>query len=430
MEACRHAGENRDSVTLAGAAVFALATVWALSAPKAYANPGVTLGVPAYGGSGCPGGSASATISPDGRSLSLLFDQYQARAGGQSGQAIDRKTCNIAIPVHVPQGYSVSILSIDYRGFNSLPAGARSQFDVEYFFAGNRGPGWTRSFTGPQSESFVLNNQVVAEATVWSACGADVNLRTNTSLLVNSNSYNQEALASVDSADVAASVIYQLQWKRCGDGGGFPPGGGYPPGGGGGGGGGYPLPPQDPMPIDYRGDCSIDRTYDMSGRDLYRVRNIYGDQIASAYTYGDALREAQRADIDGRCLRGRAGGGGALCRVQTIVDAYGRTVYRVVDQVGQPIADYTNYADAQNAALMFERNGQCSYGQVPGRPVPGRPVPGQPPGRGYHSCQIREAVAANGRRLFRVVTRTGAIVDQAPTYIEADRRAQQNRQCR
>jgi len=27
------------------------------------------------------------------------------------------KSCNVAIPVHVPQGFSVSVLQVDYRGF-------------------------------------------------------------------------------------------------------------------------------------------------------------------------------------------------------------------------------------------------------------------------------------------------------------------------
>ena len=81
----------------------------------------VRLGSPAYGGSGCPRGSAAVALSPDAKSLSILFDNFIVEAGGDSGRRTARKTCNVAIPVHVPQGYSVSILKIDYRGFNSIP---------------------------------------------------------------------------------------------------------------------------------------------------------------------------------------------------------------------------------------------------------------------------------------------------------------------
>ena len=110
----------------------------------------ISLGEPGYGGTGCPGGSVSTTLSPDAKSLSLLFDAYSAQAGGDTGKAFDRKSCNIAIPVHVPQGLSISVLAIDYRGYNNVPAGAKSEFNVEYFFAGAKGPSFKKTFYGPQ----------------------------------------------------------------------------------------------------------------------------------------------------------------------------------------------------------------------------------------------------------------------------------------
>ena len=174
----------------------------------------ISLGEPGYGGTGCPAGSVSVTLSPDAKSLSLLFDEYQVVVGGESGKSFDRKSCNIAIPVHVPQGLSVSILKIDFRGFNYLPRSASSQFNVEYFFAGSKGPSFQRKFRGPIDEDYLINNEITAAAVVWSGCGADVNLRTNSSLRL-SSLYNQEAMASIDSEDINAAIIYQLQWKKC-----------------------------------------------------------------------------------------------------------------------------------------------------------------------------------------------------------------------
>ena len=174
----------------------------------------ISLGEPGYGGTGCPAGTVSVTLSPDAKSLSLLFDQYQVAVGGESGKSFDRKSCNIAIPVHVPQGLSVSVLKIDFRGFNHLPRSASSQFNVEYFFAGTKGPAFQRKFRGPIDADYLINNEIIAEAIVWSGCGADVNLRTNSSMRL-SSLYNQEAMASIDSEDVNAAIIYQLQWKKC-----------------------------------------------------------------------------------------------------------------------------------------------------------------------------------------------------------------------
>jgi hypothetical protein len=174
----------------------------------------ISLGQPGYGGTGCPGGSVSATLSPDAKSLSLLFDSYSAEAGGDTGKSFDRKSCNIAIPVHVPQGLSISILAIDYRGYNNVPTGGSTDFNVEYFFAGVQGPVFKKTFKGPLDEDYTIHNQLTATALVWSACGADVNLRTNSSIRV-STKQNKQALATVDSEDVSAAIVYQLQWKQC-----------------------------------------------------------------------------------------------------------------------------------------------------------------------------------------------------------------------
>jgi hypothetical protein len=184
-----------------------------VSAP-AFATGDISLGEPGYGGTGCPDGTVSVTLSPDQKSLSLLFDQYQMSVGGETGKSFDRKSCNIAIPVHVPQGLSVSILKIDFRGFNHLPYSATSQFNVEYFFAGTRGPAFQRKFSGPLDEDYLINNELTAKAVVWSSCGADVNLRTNSSMRVKTVS-NKEAMASIDSEDVNAAIVYQLQWRSC-----------------------------------------------------------------------------------------------------------------------------------------------------------------------------------------------------------------------
>lgn len=174
----------------------------------------ISLGEPGYGGTGCPDGSVSVTLSPDQKSLSLLFDQYQLSVGGETGKSFDRKSCNIAIPVHVPQGLSVSILKIDFRGFNHLPSAATSEFNVEYFFAGAKGPAFKKKFAGPLDDDYLINNELTAQAMVWSGCGEDVNLRTNSSMKVKTSS-NREAMSSIDSEDVNAAIVYQLQWRDC-----------------------------------------------------------------------------------------------------------------------------------------------------------------------------------------------------------------------
>lgn len=193
-----------------------LVVIGALLLSVAAQAQGLRLGEPGYGGTGCPAGSASVTLSPDEKALSLLFDSYVAEAGNTTGRTVDRKSCNITIPVSVPQGFSVAVFRVDYRGYNFLPGnGARSRFDVEYFWAGSRGPRMSRTFMGPMNDNYTLTDNLVAQTLVWTPCGASVNLRINSSMMAQSNSRMDQTIATVDSADVSSGLVYHLQWRRC-----------------------------------------------------------------------------------------------------------------------------------------------------------------------------------------------------------------------
>lgn len=185
-------------------------SIVAISLP-AHAQSGLSLGKPSYGGTGCPAGTASVVLSRDKKSLSLRFDRYEVEAGG--ARTFDRKSCNLAIPLRVPSGLSVAVVAAEYRGFNRLPAGAEAQFRAEYFFAGGRGPVKSRAFNGPLQGRFSFGDQVTARSAVWSACGADVILRTNTSLRVSTT--GRRASSSVRSQEIKTAIVYRLQWRKC-----------------------------------------------------------------------------------------------------------------------------------------------------------------------------------------------------------------------
>jgi hypothetical protein len=175
---------------------------------------GISLGIPGYGGNGCPANTASVTLSEDAQSLSLIFDQFIVEAGGMN-KLTERKTCSIAIPVHVPQGFSVSVIDVDYRGYVSLPGQASARLTAEYFLAGSVGPRFDKTFIGKTDTDYTFKNSIGIQAQVWSPCGADTILRVNAAMLVKTNRYNDEAMATVDSADFKTGILYQLQWKRC-----------------------------------------------------------------------------------------------------------------------------------------------------------------------------------------------------------------------
>jgi hypothetical protein len=184
-------------------AVSALSLLATLNMAHAAFSPNdIQLGQPAYGGNGCPAGSASAVLSPDNKSLSILFDSFIVEAGGANA-TVSRKSCNVAIPVHVPQGYSLSIISVDYRGYVSLPAQAQARMTAEYFLAGSVGPRFDKQFLGKTDTDYTFTNDIGVQAQV------------NAAMLVQTNRYRDAALATVDSADFKAGLLYKLQWKTC-----------------------------------------------------------------------------------------------------------------------------------------------------------------------------------------------------------------------
>lgn len=190
----------------------------ALASAKAYAdNDELTLGKPEHGGSGCPQGSVAAALSPDSKALSILFDKYQANAGSgsENGAQVAYKNCTIAIPVHIPQGYSISVYAIDYRGYTYIPRGGSVRFTASYYFNDVRGPSQTKTFLGPLDKDYLLSSELGVESLVWSKCGADANLRINTGLVSKSNRAGDDVLASLDSVDVTAALEFQIKWKRC-----------------------------------------------------------------------------------------------------------------------------------------------------------------------------------------------------------------------
>ena len=174
------------------------------------------LGRATFGGNGCANGSARATVSPDGQAISILFDRFTGFAGGTSGLDTERVNCDIAIPVQVPQGYSVAVFTIDYRGYALVPQGGRLRFSADYFFAGRSSRRYSKDYLGPINDNYIFSNELRADLDVWSACGASVILRTQANMVLETNNRRDEIQASVDSIDIQSGITYNFQYRRCG----------------------------------------------------------------------------------------------------------------------------------------------------------------------------------------------------------------------
>jgi hypothetical protein len=186
------------------------ATLMTAVSPAFAENPTVTIGgTIAVAGSGCPEGSASATVSPDGQELSILFDKFAADA---TKPAESRKSCNLAIPIKVPQGFQISLSGAEYSGYVS--PNTTGKLRSESFFAGQKGPVFSKTLDG--GKNYTVKDSLASGANVWSACGDSVNMRVNTSMIARG-----KGMATIDSMALAnggaasRGLIYHIKYRAC-----------------------------------------------------------------------------------------------------------------------------------------------------------------------------------------------------------------------
>jgi len=176
------------------------------------------LGPLTHAGNGCPSSSASVELNSKAKTFSIRFDSFHVQLGNQSGGALARKTCNLAIPVHVPPGQKVSISALDFQGTLALSEGVKAQVSVSPFFAGQAGQIVQKTFQGNENKKFVLTAPDPKEGLIWSSCGGDTILRLNLSLVLNASTLEQNskpAQVILGTAVPHAGATSLIQSKPC-----------------------------------------------------------------------------------------------------------------------------------------------------------------------------------------------------------------------
>jgi hypothetical protein len=173
-------------------------------------------------GSGCPAGSWSADISPDGQTFTLTLSAYEVKVS--PGQLFDIKQCLINIGLRDPQGFPLSFVlgSIYYQGYGLLDTpGMRAARNTSYVFStnGTTAPGFAASsrrseIVGPHESSYLQADNVFSGR--WSPCASVSNLVVNTNLMLQ-NDVQRSGTGYVNTATVdgALTMAFRLAWRRC-----------------------------------------------------------------------------------------------------------------------------------------------------------------------------------------------------------------------
>jgi hypothetical protein len=181
----------------------------------------VSLPIWAQETNGCPKGSYSIIMSPDGTTLSILFDQFTVENSSTSASGMQRKVCRISAPLNLPANYSIGVYKVDYRGFAKLAAKQETQLDVQYFLGpqdNKHGRVFKRKIKGPHESDYLFTENIGAGQMKRVGCGAAAVLNVGITLSLNGDlRTGGAAMASLDTADAGpgGALVYHLDLKKC-----------------------------------------------------------------------------------------------------------------------------------------------------------------------------------------------------------------------
>lgn len=182
------------------------------------------MGVPIMRGPGCPQGSADAVLSADKKTLSILFDEFGILAEDGDPTKRLQTSCELVLPFKVPDGMTVSVVRLDYRGYNFIAEPkANIVYRASYFINGLKKNGkktkLSRSkkrFMGPLDDEFFISTRI-RNKQKWSDCGKDFDFHIRNEIIVRRGKTQSEVEAIIDSIDgfATSAVSYHLNWKKC-----------------------------------------------------------------------------------------------------------------------------------------------------------------------------------------------------------------------
>ncbi len=165
----------------------------------------ITFGRAATSGGGCRPGQQ--IISPDGRTLSVLLDDFVSRNGR-------REKCNLRIPVAVPAGFLIQTIDVSYQGFHDIRRGGFGFFQSTYNVGAQTIRGAKMRFRGGQPDLFQENAPFRVSA--FSQCGFNSNIGINMSAYASRGSE-----VSLDTVDIQAldpdvyAMVFRFNLARC-----------------------------------------------------------------------------------------------------------------------------------------------------------------------------------------------------------------------
>jgi hypothetical protein len=166
-----------------------------------------------YGGTGCPQGSVGSSFSSNRQSFTEIFDQFIASTGPGVPVTEGRRNCQQNVNVRIPQGFSYSVSTFDYRGYVQLSAGMSAEQKSVYYFQGEVAQASAGSrFSGPVAKDYLARDTLGIVA--WMFCGRVVPVNINSQVRIIGPS-SLPGQITTDSIDGKIKHIFGFQYRQC-----------------------------------------------------------------------------------------------------------------------------------------------------------------------------------------------------------------------
>ena len=170
-------------------------------------------------GSGCPAGSYTAEVLPEGNALTITFEKYIIEAPPTTTSTLKRLACNLSFRLRTPKNLSYAVASFQYFGYANLAAGMKGSLTANYAWTGfgvnNTYKPYTYNFPVPFDNTYALNDDVVARGSslYWAPCNLTSNLQVRTQTVLESSSRDRPGVLAVDNVDLRTQAALKIYFR-------------------------------------------------------------------------------------------------------------------------------------------------------------------------------------------------------------------------
>lgn len=157
----------------------------------------------------CGASDYTVVPSPDGTSITVLFDNFTASTPGNPWVS-----CPVRIPLNLPAGYSLGVYRMDYRGFVHAETGG-ARVAIDYGFRNGEPRRVVRAIDRATDGDFSFTETVPAGQMRRAGCGANAALDLTATLMLPRDRDPGVSQLTLDSIDGTRGITFLVDLKPC-----------------------------------------------------------------------------------------------------------------------------------------------------------------------------------------------------------------------